>query len=561
MGYMVQKLIRFLQVVSKNIGAQVCETFHHIRQKGPDQLQFWVIALAVGVVAGFATVLFRLAIQNLQKLLYATNDTSLILAVDALAWYWVIMIPVLGGLCVGLILYRYTPDGYARGVAHVIKGAALHEGRVEGKPGLASVFASLITLSAGGSTGREGPVVHLGALISSKISRWLNADGITARDLMGCAVAAAVSASFNAPIAGTLFALEVILRHYAVHAFAPIVIASAAGAIVSRLAFGDVTEFILPEVSLQFYSELPAFALLGLLCGLVGAVTVKTVFFAEDIGDQVQDRLKMPPWLRPAVAGFFLGVLALFFPHIVGVGYETTWDALNGRIGFWAAVLFVVTKVIAVAITFAGRMGGGIFSPSLLIGALTGLAFGWIASGIFPSVESYVILYALAGMAAVAAAVLGAPISTALIVFEMTGDWQAGLAVMISVSLSSVLANRLVHRSFFLTQLERAGVHLAAGPQTYLLATVKVTDVMQDISEKGLNDAKYKSLLDEGTFINITASLEHAMPLFTQTGETVLPVAQEDGVNPPVLKGVLHEIDALRAFNKVLTETVREEHS
>jgi CIC family chloride channel protein len=415
----------------------------------------------------------------------------------------------------------------------------------------------------GGSTGREGPVVHLGAVIASKVSRWINADGITGRELMGCAAAAAVSASFNAPIAGTLFALEVVLRHYAIHAFAPIVIASVAGSVVSRLMFGDLTEFVLPEVSLQFYGELPAFILLGLLCGLVAVAFMKTVFIAEDIGDKVQNRFRIPPWLRPAIAGAGLGLIAIGFPHIIGVGYETTWNALNGNITFWAAVAFVVTKIIAVAVTFAGRMGGGIFSPSLMIGALTGIAFGWVANGIFPSVESYAVLYALAGMAAVAAAVLGAPISTALIVFEMTGDWQTGLAVMVSVSLSAALAIRLVHRSFFLEQLERAGIHLAAGPQAYLLATFSVARLMRDPADEGSDDhAACLALVDQGVFLDVHATLDSAMPLFSQTDETFVPVVGNGlGADTPMVLGRLYEVDALRAFNEALVETAREEHS
>ena len=138
-----------------------------------------------------------------------------------------------------------------------------------------------------------------------------------------------------------------------------------------------------------------------------------------------------------AVDGAALGAIAIFFPHIIGVGYETTSNALTGSLTFWAATIFAVVKVAAVAVTIAGRMGGGVFSPALMLGALTGLAFGWVATAVFPSVSGAQTLYALAGMGAVAAAVLGAPISTSMIVFEMTGDWQTGLAVMVAVSMST----------------------------------------------------------------------------------------------------------------------------
>jgi len=547
-------VLNILIHMMKNCGVQcqimLSTMISVIRLKGFDQLRFWLVALLVGLAAGLATVLFRLAISRLQALIYGADDITLASTASYLPWYWVLTVPIVGGLIVGIILHRYTPDGRGRTVAHVIKGVALNNGRVEGKRGLASAFASLITLSMGGSTGREGPVVHLGAVISSKVSRWMDADGITGRNLMGCAAAAAVSASFNAPIAGAIFALEVVLRHYAIQAFAPIVIASVAGTIVSRLSFGDFTEFDLPTVSLQFYGELPAFLLLGLLSGLVAVVMMRSIFIAEDLGDKLQAYLNIPSWLRPAIAGFGLGAIAIAFPHIIGVGYETTLNALHGNITLWTAVIFVMIKIIAVSLTFAGRMGGGVFSPSLMVGALTGLAFGWVANGLVPSAESYVILYALAGMAAVSAAVLGAPISTTLIVFEITGDWQTGLAVMVAVSLSSALAGRLVHRSFFLTQLERAGVHLAAGPQEYLLATLSVKTLMKEADEADFDQAQ------SDTPVDIAATLEDVMPLFEKSGETVLPVMSEGK-----LVGALHEIDALRAFNKALVETSREEHA
>ena len=544
-----------LRTLCDHILGQAREIVHVMRHKGLGEVQFWLIALMIGIVVGAATGLFRIGIIQLETLIYGVDDAGLATAAKYMPWYWLLVVPIVGGLIVGIILQRFTPDGRARSVAQVIKGAALSDGRVEGKAGLASAFASMITLSMGGSAGREGPVVHLGAVISSKVSRWINADAITGRNLMGCAAAAAVSASFNAPIAGTLFALEVVLRHYAVQAFAPIVIASVAGSIVSRLMFGDLIEFTLPQMSLQFYSELPAFLILGLVCGLVAVAMMKAVFLAEDIGDSVQDHLRIPAWLRPAIAGAGLGMIAIAFPHIIGVGYETTWNALNGNITFWAAVIFVATKVLAVAVTFAGRMGGGIFSPSLMVGALTGIAFGWVALGVFPSFESYATLYALAGMAAVAAAVLGAPVSTALLTFEMTGDWQTGLAILVAVSTSSALASRLVHKSFFLTQLERFGVHMAAGPQAYLLATFSIKGLMRDVvGEKDVAEA----MIADGLLVNVDATLETAMPLFLKSDAGFIPVVALDN---PALLGVLYEVDALRAFNQALVETAREEHS
>ena len=536
-----------------------------MKHRGPSQIQFWFIALVIGIAAGFAALFFRKGIIWLQGTLYGTDDPSHIhsFAVN-LPWYWVLLIPVCGGLVVGLILHWFTPDGRVRSVADVIEGAALHDGRVEKRAGLASALASMITLSSGGSSGREGPVVHLAGVVSSYVSNLIRADGITGRDLLGCAVAAAVSASFNAPIAGALFALEVVLRHFAVHAFAPIVIASVAGTIINRLEFGDVTEFVLPvSNNLDFYIELPAFLLLGLTSGLIAVVLMRAIFWTEDMGSYLQEKLSVPRYLRPAFAGLLLGIMAIWFPQIIGVGYETTSLALTGELVFHEAMVFAILKVAAVAFTMGGRMGGGVFSPSLMVGALAGLAFGIVATGIFPDISGSETLYALAGMGAVAAAVLGAPISTTLIVFELTGDWQTGLAVMVAVSLSTALASRLVDRSFFLTQLERRNIHLAAGPQAYLLAMFTVAKVMRKKDHpRAAKDEACWELVEQGIYIDGNATLEQAMPMFDTNTVRFIPVVTLGGEDsPPELWGALFHVDALKAYNRALAATAAEEHS
>ena len=354
------------------------------------------------------------------------------------------------------------------------------------------------------------------------------------------------------------------MRHFAVHAFAPIVIASVAGTVISRLEYGDVHEFALQQpTTLDFYVELPAFLLLGLLSGLVAAVLMWSIFWAEDSATKLQAKLRMPRWLRPAVSGAMLGAIAIWFPHIIGVGYETMVRALIGGFFWHEAVIFAVVKVVAVAITFAGRMGGGVFSPSLMVGALTGLAFGYVATGLFPDVSGSPTLYALAGMGAVAASVLGAPISTTLIVFELTGDWQTGIAVMTSVSLSTALSTALVNRSFFLTQLERRGLHLAPGPQAYLLTIERVSATMRSLAQlEAPERAKLEDLISRGIFVDRMSTLEQALPLFKKTKSPYVAVTgRTKGSETPELVGVLHHIDVLKAYNRALIATSAEEHA
>lgn len=207
--------------------------------------------------------------------------------------------------------------------------------------------------------------------------------------------------------------------------------------------------------TLAFYWELPAFLILGLVCGVVALALMRSVFWSEDVFDRVQVRLGFPRWLRPALAGVLLGGMAIYAPQIIGIGYEVTTLALTGHLLLYEAIVFAVLKVIAVSITFGGRMGGGIFSPSLMLGALTGLAFGLIATAVIPAYSGAATTYALAGLGAVAASVLGAPVSTTLNVFELTNDWYIAIAVLAAVSTATAVSSRSANRSFFLEHSAR----------------------------------------------------------------------------------------------------------
>ncbi|MEM8790624.1 MAG: chloride channel protein [Pseudomonadota bacterium] len=521
----------------------------------------WPIAVLLGIATGYATLGFRFGISWLQTLFYGADDEMIHSVAAALPWYLVLIMPIVGGLVVGQILTRFTPDGKARGVADVIQAAAVRGGKIERAPGLASAAAALVTLSTGGSTGREGPAIHLGAVMSSWVSERMNASGVTSRDILGCAAAAAVSASFNAPLAGALFAMEVVLRHYALHAFGPVVIAAVAGAVVSQIHLGDITEFTLPAHTVEFYWELPAFLILGIVCGVVSVLSIRGIFLAQTIGDRVQKTLRIRNSLRPAVAGAFLGLLALEFPHIIGVGYETTALALTTQLGFWDAVIFAIIKVIAVAITITGHMGGGVFAPALMIGALTGCAFGEIATELLPTVSGSQGLYALAGLGAVAGAVIGSPISTTLIVFELTGDFQVAIAVMIAVSVASIVADQMGTRSFFLTQLEKAGLMLSDGPQGYLAATVPVIGLMR-VGDRRVRKAVCADLISKGLYLTSNGTLDVALPMFDQTRQIFIPIisGSPDADDPEVI-GVLFRGDAYKAYSRALEASLREEHT
>lgn len=433
-----------------------------------------ILAILVGVVAGYAAIGFYLGIAAVLELGFGGDEASLATGAASLPIWLVIGVPVVGGLIVGQLL-RFIPGNQTKGVANVIEAAALDNGQTNTKEGLLSALTTVISLGSGASMGREGPVVHLGATLASFLTRRLHLNPAVGRTLLGCGVAAAVAASFNAPIAGVFFALEVIVGHYALHTFAPIVIAAIAGTLVSRAHLGDFPAFQITDYFIASFWEFPAFFLLGIIAALVAILFMAGM----DWADRMHRKIKaIPYWLMPALAGFFIGLMALVFPEILSVGYEATSKALNGGYALNVMLALLAAKILATMISYGGRFGGGVFSPSLFIGAMTGGAFGLIAGGLFPELASSPGLYAIVGMGAFASAVLGAPISTMLIVFEITGDYNVTIAVMIASAVASSVTTQLYQRSFFLMQLASRGIRLEGGKATYLLKSAKVEDHM-----------------------------------------------------------------------------------
>ncbi len=396
-----------------------------------DQVVLSILSVVIGAAAGGAAIAFRDAIGGIQWLVYGFSSEKVASLAAELPWWQLLLVPAAGGLVIGFFIRRALPGGRPQGVAQVIEASALHDARMSLTSGIRAALASAASIGVGASVGREGPVVHLGASLGSWAAKRLHLGRVLARTLLGCGVAAGVAASFNAPIAGSFFALEVVVGHYALSAFAPIVIASVTGTLISRARYGDFPAFILPENwTIVSFWEFPAFAILGLVSALAAILFMWSIMFTEDTAA----KLPIPPWLRPALAGLLVGAIALVFPQVLGVGYEATDAALSDSYALWLLLALIVAKTAATAICLGGGFSGGVFSPSLFIGAMVGGAYGVIATQAFPELSSGHGAYTIIGMGAVAGAVLGAPISTTLIVFELTGDWQTGLAVMAAVS-------------------------------------------------------------------------------------------------------------------------------
>ena len=516
------------------------------------QPAIWALSLVIGLSVALAAIAFRLLIGVVQ--LYWLGDTSeqVLSAARQGPWYMIVAGPTLGGVVVGIVISRFMPARRTSGVADVIEARALSGRRLSLREGLLSAVTTAFSLGAGGSAGREGPVIHLGATLASAVGDRLDLPDYARRTLLAAGVASAISASFNAPIAGVLFAHEVILGHYASRSFVPVVISSAAGAIVSRLWFGDAAAFIVPAYSITSYWEFPAFALLGVVCAMVAVAFQFALFSAEYLAR----RSPVPIWALPIFGGLIVGLMAVPYPHILGVGYEATDLALWGQMSLSLMLVLIVVKTLATSITLSTRFGGGVFSPSLYLGAMAGGAFGIIAASVFPELASSQALYSILGMGAVAGAVLGAPISTTVIVFELTGGYALSIALLLTVAIAHGVNLALHGHSYFQWQLEMRGLFVKDGPHRAVLRNVRVMDFMT-LPGDGAEAEYFDSGRDTPT-LKPTDTLETALRLFDSSGHTRLPVVADEETGRIVAWA--EQVKAVSHFNRRLIAASEEEH-
>ena len=411
-------------------------------------LKLWALAAATGLVVGLAVILFRRFIMAGEFFFFNAVDERVTSTASTLPAMHVILAPVVGGTIVGALLAAGAAMGWgdrprAFSVSDVMKARRfpkrIKQTGLDLRDGLLSAVISAVSLGAGASTGREGPAVHLGATLARLPATWLALDMRSTRTLLGCGAAAAVSASFHAPLAGVLFAREVVLQRYRVADIGPVAVASVVAALTARSHFGSEALFDVPEIldpPVLFFAMTP---ILGLLSAGLALMAIWTWSLAPKAGEEFADRFGIPLWALPPLGGLVLGCFALAFPQVLGVGYEPTAVALAGYYQPFFMVVLVFAKLAATSLCLGARFGGGVFSPSMYIGAMLGGAFGMAVGLPMQDAENALHFFTIVGMGAVSGAVLGAPISTTLIVFELTSSYETAAAVLVSVSLATVL--------------------------------------------------------------------------------------------------------------------------
>jgi CIC family chloride channel protein len=361
---------------------------------------------------------------------------------------------------------------------------ALKKGVIRKRIVFIKALVSAICIGTGGSVGREGPIVQIGSAVGSTLGQIFNVSANRMRILVGCGAAAGIAATFNAPIAGSIFALEIILGEFEIASFSPIIISAVSATAISRHYLGDVPAFILPEYILQSPMEFPLYAVLGVCCALVAVAFTLTLYWVEDLWDGIQ----FPEYLKAVVGGLMIGAMGLAFPQILGVGYGAIDMALMVKLSWWSMAMLVLLKILATSTTIGSGGSGGIFAPSLFIGAMAGGAFGTIISGLLPTLNISPGAYAVVGMGAVVAATTHGPLQAIMIIFEMTDEYKIILPLMITCIISSLVARKLCKESIYTFKLIRRGINISGGKEMNVLNSIQVKDVMhrtiETISEK-----------------------------------------------------------------------------
>ncbi len=462
-----------------------------------------IIAIFVGVLGGFGAIAVRQLIKWINELSFGGDE--IVHLASGMEWYWLIIIPAIGGAIVGPLIHFFAKEAKGHGVPEVMEAVVKREGIIRPRVVFVKAIASSLCIGTGGSTGREGPIVQIGASIGSAVGQLLKLPANKTRTLVGCGAAAGIAATFNAPVAGALFAVEIILGDFAVTQFSPIVISSVVATVVSHQFLGNYPTFVVPKYDLLSAWELIPYVILGFLAAAVGVLFIKILYKAEDFFD---DHLAIPPYIKPALGGILIGVVGIFLPQIFGIGHEPVNAALNFSttqidkimpafinmdsiqgflgndvgVGFFLAGLLIILaliKIIGTSLTLGSGGSGGIFAPSLFIGAMLGGGFGQAMVTLFPGQVASPGAYSLVAMGAMVAAVTQAPITAILVIFELTNDYKIILPLMIACIISTLFARKLKKESIYTLKLLRRGVNIEAGQEINILKSIKVKEVME----------------------------------------------------------------------------------
>ncbi|MFK0291834.1 chloride channel protein [Streptomyces sp. NPDC090442] len=474
-----------------------------------------MLALVVGTGAGLGSIAFRWLITTFTRLFsghadYAAAGGSANPHVPWLGPAFVVITPVLGGLLYGPLVDRFAKEARGHGVPEVMLAVAQRGGRINPQVSVVKALASALCIGSGGSVGREGPIVQIGSALGSTLGRVAKVPADRLRLLVACGAAGGIAATFNAPLAGVFFAMELILGVFSAEAFGAIVLSGVTASVIGRAAFGNTAFLTLPPFHVEHLAQYGLFALLGVVAGVVGVGFTRVLYWVEDACDWAW---RGPEWLRPAVGGLLLGLVLLALPEMYGVGYPVLEKATRGGYVIAFLLLLLVGKVVATSLTIGIGGSGGVFAPSLFIGAMLGAAYGALAGHLIPGTAGEAGAYALVGMGAVFAGASHAPITAVVILFELTGQYTIILPLMLAIVLATATSRLLTRDTVYTLKLRRRGIDLHTPAPHAALGAQTVGAAMDDVPEP----------------LSPKAELTTAADLLARSERGVLPVVDDHG--------------------------------
>ena len=438
---------------------------------GDSQLKLYILAMLTGLLAGGVIILFRLTIESTQIAFFPSGEIE---GFSSLHWSWILGLPILAGLLIGLIFGQLSSEERSIGIVHIIERLSYHEGRLPWRNAVLQFFGAALALISGHSVGREGPSVHLGAASGSLLGSSLELPNNGVRVLVASGAAAAIAASFNTPIAGVIFAMEVIMMEYHIATFIPIILASVSGAVMSRLAFGEDPFFGSVSADMQSLWEIPYIIFLGVLIGFISTFFIHSLkFFSTLLSDY-------PLWQRTTLAGVLVGLGGLIMPDVMGMSYNITNGSHLTELAISSLFILLALKLILSSACIGLGIPGGLIGPTLIIGATAGAILGIIGNHFVPNLSSPIGFYAMIGMCAMMGATLKAPLAALMALLELTANPHIIMPGMLAIVFSSIIVFDLFKQdSIFLSLLRARGLDYRNDPISQTLRRISVSKAMQ----------------------------------------------------------------------------------
>jgi CIC family chloride channel protein len=425
---------------------------------------FLALTIVIGVVAGLCSVLFSLSIESTSHLLFGISPSPLRL----------LLAPTLVSMVTGVLLTKFFPDVRGSGIPQTETAYHLHQGIIPARVPIGKFITGVLCVGSGHSMGREGPSVQIGAGVASIIGRWLRLSPERIQTLVPIGAAAALSAAFNTPVAAVLFALEEIIGDLNAGVIGPAVIASVTAVIVERSLLGNQPLFRVPSYHLVQPAELLAYALLGIIGGVISLIFCKGLLLGRALFKKLPRSTLM---IQPAMGGLIIGAILIGFPEVMGVGYEYVDQALNGGMILKSMMVLCAVKLVATIVSYSSGNAGGIFAPSLYLGAMAGGAVGNVVHHFAPASTGDPGAYALVGMGVLFAGIIRAPMTSVFMIFELTQDYQILVPLMVANLLSFMISRHFLHKPIYHALLEQDSIFLP-GPESRLPGTARAKDIM-----------------------------------------------------------------------------------